>query len=227
MKKGVDDSLKTAPKRAPNDDLDLRKRRTGEFAFGETLTLASKALETDPIAMRVPAHTTSPLYSVLERFANIEKTVGIMLATNESEIFTFASSDTPIARLLAEDIPAVANAKKDLDALMRRQESSQGALEKEYKKLERLKSAAEEDTDMEALKSQQVRAVWENGLLRWRGGFDDRPQLQLTILSPQLVLMRADVMRSDRSLRLLSVVRETLTNTLMMEIECSTVGPLL
>ena len=161
LKKGVDDSLKTAPKRPPNDDLDLRKRRTGEFAFGETLTLASKALETDPIAMRVSLSqhcTCSPLYSVLERFANIEKTIGIMLATNESEIFTFASSDTPIARLLAEDIPAVGNAKKDLDALMRRQESSQGTLEKEYKKLERLKSAAEEDTDMEALKSQQVRA---------------------------------------------------------------------
>ena len=157
MKKGVDDSLKTAPKKAPNDDLDLRKRRTGEFAFGETLTLASKALEADPIAIgRVSPHTTSPLYSVLERFANIEKTVGIMLATNETEIFTFASSDTPIARLLAEDIPAVANAKKDLDALMRRQESSQGALEKEYKRLERLRSAAEEDSDMEALKSQQV-----------------------------------------------------------------------
>ena len=161
LKKGVDDSLKTAPKRPPNDDLDLRKRRTGEFAFGETLTLASKALETDPIAMRVSLSqhcTCSPLYSVLERFANIEKTIGIMLATNESEIFTFASSDTPIARLLADDIPAVGNAKKDLDALMRRQESSQGTLEKEYKKLERLKSAAEEDTDMEALKSQQVRA---------------------------------------------------------------------
>ena len=157
LKKGVDDSLKTAPKKAPNDDLDLRKRRTGEFAFGETLTLASKALEADPIAIgRVSPHTTSPLYSVLERFANIEKTVGIMLATNETEIFTFASSDTPIARLLAEDIPAVANAKKDLDALMRRQESSQGALEKEYKRLERLRSAAEEDSDMEALKSQQV-----------------------------------------------------------------------
>ena len=53
LKKGVDDSLKTAPKKALSDDLDLRKRRTGEFAFGETLTLASKALETDPIAMRV------------------------------------------------------------------------------------------------------------------------------------------------------------------------------
>ena len=120
--------------------------------------------------MQVSPHTTSPLYSVLERFANIEKTIGIMLATNESEIFTFASSDTPIARLLADDIPAVGNAKKDLDALMRRQESSQGTLEKEYKKLERLKSAAEEDTDMEALKSQQVRENYKNFQPRRWGG---------------------------------------------------------
>ena len=59
-------TLQTSPKKAPNDDLDLRKRRTGEYAFGEALTLASKALETDPIAMRVSPHTTSPLTSVLE-----------------------------------------------------------------------------------------------------------------------------------------------------------------
>ena len=91
-----------------------------------------------------------------ERFANIEKTIGIMLATNESEISTFSASDTPIARLLATDMPAVTNAKKDLDALMRRQESSQSALEREYKKLEKLKSAAEEDTDQDAVKSQQA-----------------------------------------------------------------------
>ena len=91
-----------------------------------------------------------------ERFANIEKTIGIMLATNESEISTFSASDTPIARLLTSDMPAVTNAKKDLDALMRRQESSQSALEREYKKLEKLKSAAEEDTDQDAVKSQQA-----------------------------------------------------------------------
>jgi hypothetical protein len=106
--------------------------------------------------MNLSPHTVSPLTSVLERFANLEKTIGHMLAVNEYELYSFISSDTPLAKLLAEDIPAVANAKKDLDALMRRQDSSQTALEKEKKKLEKMNCAAEEDVDEDSRAAQQV-----------------------------------------------------------------------
>jgi hypothetical protein len=46
LKKGVEDSLKTAPKKA-GDDIDARKRRTGEFVLGENVTLACHALATE------------------------------------------------------------------------------------------------------------------------------------------------------------------------------------
>ncbi len=61
----------------------------------------------------------SPLNTVLERYANFEKTIGHMLAANEVEIATFLGSDTPLSKLLNEDIPAVTAAKKELDHLTR------------------------------------------------------------------------------------------------------------
>ena len=98
-------------------------------------------------------HTASPLSMVLERFANLEKTIAHMLAVNESEIYTFINSDTPISKLLAEDIPAVTNAKKELEQIIRRQIQSQSSLDKEQKKLDKMQG--EEDIDQEALNSQR------------------------------------------------------------------------
>jgi hypothetical protein len=154
LKKGVEDSLKTSTKNR-GDDIESRKRRTSEYVLGENVCMALNTLNTEPIGMNLSAHTTSPLTSVLERFANLEKTIGHMLAVNECELYTFIGSDTPLAKLLSDDIPAVANAKKEIDLLMRKQDSSQTALEKERKKLEKMQLSAEEDVDADALQVQQ------------------------------------------------------------------------
>lgn len=95
----------------------------------------------------------SPLNLILERFANLEKTLGHMLAVNESETMTFITSDTPISKLLSEEIPAVINAKKDLEQLCRRQENSKNALEKEQRKLDKMSD--EETVEPEALSAQR------------------------------------------------------------------------
>jgi hypothetical protein len=84
-----------------------------------------QGLNEERVAVNLPTPTVSPLNVVLERFANLHKTLGLMQADNESKMFDFMCSDTPIAKLLSEDLPAVANAKKDLEQLCRRQAQSQ------------------------------------------------------------------------------------------------------
>ncbi len=76
------------------------------------------------------------------RFANLEKTIGHMVAVNEGELQAFVSSDTPLSKLLSEDVPAVAAAKKDLEQLFRKHSQCQGTLDKEQRRLDKMQAAA-------------------------------------------------------------------------------------
>ena len=64
-----------------------------------------------------------------------------MVADNDMRILTFLSSDTPISKLLNEEIPAVTQAKKDLEQLVKRQQQALNSLERENKKLERMQNS--------------------------------------------------------------------------------------
>ena len=99
-----------------NEDLDARKRKTAEFVLGENVANAVQALATE---CKTTNHQTSTLVTLLERYANFEKTIGLMLTTHESEVATFLNSETPISKLLNKDIPAINAAKKDLDSLIK------------------------------------------------------------------------------------------------------------
>ena len=101
MKKGAEDSLKTAPKNR-SEDLEARKKRTAEYALGDQVAQAVHCLnETPPI---ISAHS-SPLNTIMERFGNLEKTLGHMIAANEAEIYSFMAqgSDTPMSKLLGKN----------------------------------------------------------------------------------------------------------------------------
>lgn len=114
LKKSVEDSLRTSS-RSKNEELEVRKKRSAEFILGDNVAAAVHSLTADG---KVNEHY-SPLNTVMERFANFEKTIGHMLAANELEISTFLASDTPLSKLLNDDIPAVNAAKKELDAITR------------------------------------------------------------------------------------------------------------
>lgn len=88
----------------------LQPSTPGAVSASSASACGAAALSTQPV---------SPLNTLLERFANLEKTLGHMVATNEAEIFQFMQSDTPMAHLLAVDIPAVAQAKADLERLIK------------------------------------------------------------------------------------------------------------
>ena len=64
-----------------------------------------------------------------------------MVADNEMQILAFLTSDTPISKLLNEEIPAVTQAKKDLEQLVRRHQQAVNSLEKEDRKLERMQNS--------------------------------------------------------------------------------------
>ena len=64
-----------------------------------------------------------------------------MVADNDMQILTFLGSDTPISKLLNEEIPAVTQAKKDLEQLVKRHQQAQNSLERENKKLERMQNS--------------------------------------------------------------------------------------
>ncbi|TRY62697.1 hypothetical protein TCAL_07965 [Tigriopus californicus] len=151
-KKGVEDSLKTAPHKNKNDTLDTRKRRTAEFVLGETVGLAVQALKEEKTVMNIPPPATSPLCTILERFANLEKTIAHMLTTNESEITTFISSHTPLSKLLTDDVPAVILAKKELDQLIKRRAQCNNSLDKETNKFKKMSN--EDDIEDERLNQQ-------------------------------------------------------------------------
>ena len=63
-----------------------------------------------------------------------------MMAEHEMNISEFLSSDTPMAKLLNEEIPAVTQAKKDLEKLVTRHQQGVNNLEKEEKKLEKMQN---------------------------------------------------------------------------------------
>ena len=63
-----------------------------------------------------------------------------MMAEHEMNISEFLSSDTPMAKLLNEEIPAVTQAKKDLEKLVTRHQQGVNNLEKEEKKLEKMQT---------------------------------------------------------------------------------------
>ena len=112
LKKSVEDSLRTSS-RNKNEELEIRKKRSAEFVLGDNVAAAVHSLTADG---KINEHC-SPLNTVMERFANFEKTIGHMLAANEQEISTFLASDTPLSKLLNDDIPAVNAAKKELDMI--------------------------------------------------------------------------------------------------------------
>ena len=62
------------------------------------------------------------------------------MAEHEMNISEFLSSDTPMAKLLNEEIPAVTQAKKDLEKLVARHQQGVNNLEKEEKKLEKMQN---------------------------------------------------------------------------------------
>lgn len=104
---------------------------------GSSLSL-NQALQASAQCQQQHSGFCSPLNTILERYANFEKIIGHMIAVNEMEMANFLGSDTPIAKLLNEDIPAVTAAKKDLEQLVRRQQQSVNNLEKQEKRLEKL-----------------------------------------------------------------------------------------
>ncbi len=115
LKKSVEDSLRTSS-RNRNEELEMRKKRSNEFVLGDNIATAVHSLCENKTGYN---EHCSPLNTVLERYANFEKTIGHMLAANELEITTFLGSDTPLSKLLSEDMPAVTAAKKELDQLTR------------------------------------------------------------------------------------------------------------
>ncbi len=121
----MEESLKTAPGKNRGEDASVRKRRTAEHVLGDNVASAVHHLNEEKVAMCFSAPVVSPLNTVLERFANLEKTIGHMVAVNEGEVQAFVSSDTPLSRLLSEDVPAVAAAKKDLEQLCRKHSQCQ------------------------------------------------------------------------------------------------------
>lgn len=64
-----------------------------------------------------------------------------MVADNDMRILAFLSSDTPISKLLNEEIPAVTQSKKDLEQLVKRHQQAISSLEREDKKLERMQTS--------------------------------------------------------------------------------------
>ena len=157
FKKSVDDSLRTAPGKYKNEAIDVRKKRLAEFLAGDHVHQNAVAAlkEEKPLPHDVNTHCpqgTSPLTTIMERFANMEKHVAHMLADSEQQIAGFMTGPTPLFKLLNEELPAAMAAKKDLEALCRKQAAAQSNLEKEQKKLDKLIN--EEDVDPEKIKSQ-------------------------------------------------------------------------
>lgn len=150
LKKSVEDSIRTSS-RNKNEELEIRKRRSNEFVLGENIAIAVHILAEDKSSSN--NETCSPLNTVMERYANFEKTIGLMFADSELKITTFLASDTPLSKLLHEEIPAVTAAKKDLEQLTRRHLNLQAVLEKETKKLEKMSN--EDEVDNDALKLQE------------------------------------------------------------------------
>ena len=80
-----------------------------------------------------------------------------MVADTDMKILDFLSSDTPISKLLNEEIPAVTQAKKDLEQLVRRRQHTVSALERENKKLERMQNSINsKDPEREDVLDQQL-----------------------------------------------------------------------
>ena len=73
MSRGVEESLRTGAKNK-NEELEARQKRSQEYHLGEQLASAASSLNqtksSDPEALQ------SPLHTVIERYANFEKTIG-------------------------------------------------------------------------------------------------------------------------------------------------------
>ena len=138
----MEDSLRTFSKNR-TDDIETRKKKSTEFVLGENLAVAVQSLSCDG---KINEHC-SPFNTVMERYANFEKTIGHMLATNDQEIAFFLGSDTPLSKLLNQDIPAVNAAKKELDVLTKKHINAQLLFENAKKKQEKMFTEPEPDTD--------------------------------------------------------------------------------
>ena len=80
-----------------------------------------------------------------------------MVADTDMKILDFLGSDTPVSKLLNEEIPAVTQAKKDLEQLVKRRQHTVSALERENKKLERMQNSINsKDPDKEDVLDQQL-----------------------------------------------------------------------
>ena len=72
LSKGVEESLKTGAK-SKHDDLEARRRRSLEYQLGEQLASAATSLK--QTKSNEPT-IQSPLETIIERYANFEKTIG-------------------------------------------------------------------------------------------------------------------------------------------------------
>jgi len=64
----------------------VRSRRTAEYTLGDNVTAAVHYLNEEKVAVNLPGPVVSPLATVMERFANLEKTLGHMAAVNEGQL---------------------------------------------------------------------------------------------------------------------------------------------
>ena len=137
LKKSEEQSLRTSTNKNQGEDADIeiRKKNCSEFILGDKLTNARQSLSPNDANSKI---NLSPLETVLERYANFEKTIAHMLAFNEQEIATFLASDMPLSKLLKEEIPAVEAAKQELTKLTRKHIQAQNLLDRETRKLEKM-----------------------------------------------------------------------------------------
>jgi len=184
LKKSEEQSLRTSTNKNQGEDADIeiRKKNCSEFILGDKLTNARQSLSPNDANSKI---NLSPLETVLERYANFEKTIAHMLAFNEQEIATFLASDMPLSKLLKEEIPAVEAAKQELTKLTRKHIQAQNLLDRETRKLEKM--FTDEDVERDLIQQQEEktkRLLHEEETLRKDVGLE---QDKLTTLLLSLV----------------------------------------
>eukprot|EP00096_Caligus_rogercresseyi_P001545 TRINITY_DN1254_c0_g1_i1.p1 TRINITY_DN1254_c0_g1~~TRINITY_DN1254_c0_g1_i1.p1 ORF type:complete len:608 (+),score=238.74 TRINITY_DN1254_c0_g1_i1:225-2048(+) len=149
IKKSVEESLRTSSSRSSvkNEDLEAKKRRAVEHIHGENLASATMVLTDSKPAFPV---ATSPLQTVLEHYANLEKTMAHMLAVHESQMEALISGNTPLFKLVSDEIPAYSANKKDLEHLAKKHLSANNLLEKELRRLEKMEQQKKDQMEAAA-----------------------------------------------------------------------------
>ncbi|CAB4056637.1 ARHGAP17 [Lepeophtheirus salmonis] len=116
------------------DDLEAKKRRAGEHIHGENLASACQVLT----EVKTAQNLTSPLQTIVEHYANLEKTVAHMLAVHESEMEMLILGNTPLFKLVSDEIPVYTANKKDLEHL-----------DKELRRLEKMEQQRKDQLEQQ------------------------------------------------------------------------------